>query len=74
LVSGSQVVCLPCREGTIRGCANVNLIVLDEAARVPDDLYRAVRPVLEVPADRRGAVRETLAERARVVVASGSAG
>jgi hypothetical protein len=48
LASGSRVVCLPCREDTIRGYANVNLIVLDEAARVPDDLYRAVRPMLAV--------------------------
>jgi hypothetical protein len=48
LTSGSRVVCLPCREDTIRGYAHINLLVLDEAARVPDDLYRAVRPMLAV--------------------------
>ncbi len=60
----SRVVCLPCREDTIRGYADIDLLVLDEAARVPDDLYRAVRPMLAVskgrmiclstPYDKRG--------------------
>jgi hypothetical protein len=44
----SRVVCLPCREETIRGYSKVTLLVIDEAARVPDDLYRAVRPMLAV--------------------------
>lgn len=44
----SRIVCLPCREETIRGYSNVSLLILDEAARVPDDLYRAVRPMLAV--------------------------
>jgi hypothetical protein len=44
----SRIVCLPCAEETIRGYANVSLLVIDEAARVPDDLYRAVRPMLAV--------------------------
>jgi hypothetical protein len=44
----SRVVCLPCREETIRGYSNVSLLIIDEAARVPDDLYRAVRPMLAV--------------------------
>jgi hypothetical protein len=44
----SRVVCLPCKEETIRGYANVNLLIIDEAARVPDDLYRAVTPMLAV--------------------------
>jgi hypothetical protein len=48
LANHSRVVCLPCREETIRGYANVSLLVIDEAARVPDDLYRAVRPTLAV--------------------------
>src|SRR5262245_40355597 len=39
----SRIVCLPCREDTIRGYSRVSLLVIDEAARVPDDLYRAVR-------------------------------
>jgi hypothetical protein len=44
----SRVISLPCREDTIRGFANVGLLVIDEAARVPDDLYHAVRPMLAV--------------------------
>src|SRR5712692_5798245 len=46
--NGSRIVCLPCAEETIRGYSNVSLLVIDEAARVPDDLYRAVRPMLAV--------------------------
>jgi hypothetical protein len=48
----SRVVCLPCKEETVRGYANVSLLVIDEAARVPDDLYRAVRPMLAVSRGR----------------------
>lgn len=43
---------MPCKEETIRGYAHVNLLILDEAARVPDDLYRAVRPMLAVSKGR----------------------
>jgi hypothetical protein len=52
LTSGSRIISLPCREDTIRGFASVNLLVIDEAARVPDDLYRAVRPMLAVSRGR----------------------
>jgi hypothetical protein len=45
-------VCLPCREETIRGYSHVSLMVIDEAARVPDDLYRAVSPMLSVSCGR----------------------
>src|SRR5207244_3774051 len=31
---------------------NVGLLIIDEAARVPDDLYRAVRPMLAVSGGR----------------------
>ena len=48
LANGSRVISLPGDEGTIRGYSGVNLLVIDEAARVPDDLYRAVRPMLAV--------------------------
>jgi hypothetical protein len=52
LVTFSRVVCLPCREDTIRGYSDINILVIDEAARVPDDLYRAVRPMLAVSRGR----------------------
>jgi hypothetical protein len=48
----SRIVSLPCREETIRGYSNVNLLIIDEAARVPDDVYRAVRPMLAVSGGR----------------------
>jgi phage terminase large subunit-like protein len=44
----SRIVCLPCKEETIRGYARVHLLIIDEAARVPADIYRAVRPMLAV--------------------------
>src|ERR1700730_7156844 len=44
----SRIVCLPCKEETIRGYSRISLLIIDEAARVPDDLYRAVRPMLAV--------------------------
>src|SRR6202043_502550 len=50
LSNQSEVVSLPCREETVRGYSRVGLLVIDEAARVPDDLYRAVRPMLAVSA------------------------
>jgi hypothetical protein len=52
LKNASRIVCLPCSESTIRGFSNVSLVVLDEAARVPDDLYVAVRPMLVVSGGR----------------------
>jgi hypothetical protein len=48
LVNGSRVVGLPGREDTVRSFSGVALLAIDEAARVPDDLYRAVRPMLAV--------------------------
>ena len=52
LTNFSRIVCLPCREETIRGYSHVSLLVIDEAARVPDDLYRAVSPMLSVSGGR----------------------
>ena len=46
LENGSKIVALPGKEGTIRGFSGVDLIVVDEASRVPDSLYYAVRPML----------------------------
>jgi hypothetical protein len=52
LANGSRVVSLPSSEATIRGYSGVGLLVVDEAARVPDDLYFAVRPMLAVSGGR----------------------
>jgi hypothetical protein len=52
LVNGSRLVALPGNEGTIRGFSGAVLLIVDEAARVPDDLYRTVRPMLAVSGGR----------------------
>jgi hypothetical protein len=52
LANGSRVVSLPGNEEGIRGFSGVSLLVVDEAARVPDDLYCAVRPMLAVSGGR----------------------
>jgi hypothetical protein len=46
LANGSRIVCLPGKGDTIVGYSGVRLILIDEAARVPDDFYRVVRPML----------------------------
>jgi hypothetical protein len=46
LVNGSRIISLPGEEETIRCYSGVRLLVVDEAARVKDALYRAVRPML----------------------------
>jgi hypothetical protein len=48
LANGFRVVSLPGSEKTVRGLASVDLIVIDEAARVDDDLLAATRPMLAV--------------------------
>src|SRR5262249_35020472 len=52
LVHGGRVVCLPGREATVRSFSGVSLLVIDEAARVPDNLYGSVRPMLAVSQGR----------------------
>jgi len=52
LENGSRIVSLPGKEGTIRGYSGVRLLVIDEAARVLDELYRSVRPMLAVSGGR----------------------
>jgi hypothetical protein len=64
LQNHSRLVALPGSEATVRGFAAVDLLVLDEAARVADTLYYSLRPMLAVsrgrllalstPAGRRG--------------------
>jgi len=46
LANGSRVVSLPGSEATVRGFSGASLIIEDEAARVDDGLYQAVRPML----------------------------
>jgi phage FluMu gp28-like protein len=48
LPNGSRIEALPGSEKTIRGFSGAALLVVDEAARVDDELYYAVRPMLAV--------------------------
>ncbi len=52
LANGSRILSLPGTEATVRGYSNVALLVVDEAARVPDPLYQAIRPMLAVSGGR----------------------
>ncbi len=53
LPNGSRIVALPGVEATMRGFSAVDLLVVDEAAQVRDDQYRAAGPMLAV---RNGAL------------------
>src|SRR5262249_20264374 len=44
--NGSRVISLPGTEKTVRGYAAANLVVIDEASRVGDDLLTAIKPTL----------------------------
>jgi hypothetical protein len=52
LRNGSRIEALPGTEKTVRGYSGVDLLILDEAARVEDGLYYAVRPMLAVSGGR----------------------
>lgn len=52
LENGSRVVSLPGTEATIRGFSAPDLVIEDEAARVPDALYYSIRPMLAVSGGR----------------------
>jgi hypothetical protein len=72
LENGSRIEALPGSERTIRGFSGAALLIVDEAARVDDALYFAVRPMLAVsggalmmlssPAGRRGVFYEEWTE------------
>ena len=51
LANGSRILSLPGTESTVRGFS-ADLLVIDEAARVEDALYEAVRPMLAVTGGR----------------------
>ena len=52
LANGSRIICLPSTEVTVRGYSGVSLLIVDEASRVMDDLYFAIRPMLAVSQGR----------------------
>jgi hypothetical protein len=46
--NGSRVVGLPGVDANIRGFSAVSMLIIDEASRVPDAMYKALRPMLAV--------------------------
>jgi len=46
--NGSRIVGLPGVEGTVRGFSAVSMLLIDEASRVEDGMYRALKPMLAV--------------------------
>jgi Terminase large subunit, T4likevirus-type, N-terminal len=48
LPNRSRIVGLPGTDATIRGFSAVSMVLIDEAARVSDDMYMALRPMLAV--------------------------
>lgn len=69
LPNGSRIIGLPGTEARVRGFSALSMLVIDEASRVPDELYRALRPMLAVsdgdlwlmstPCGKRGFFYET---------------
>ena len=51
LPNGSRIVGLPGNADTTRGFSNVSLLLVDEASRVPDQLYHALRPMIAANED-----------------------
>jgi hypothetical protein len=44
--NGSRIVGVPGKEETVRGFSGVSLMLIDEASRVTDEMYTALRPML----------------------------
>jgi hypothetical protein len=69
LPNGSRIVGLPGTEAKVRGFSALSMLVIDEASRMDDELYRALRPMLAVgngdlwlmstPCGKRGFFYET---------------
>lgn len=73
LANHSRIISLPGKEETIVGYSAPDLVIIDEAARVGDNLYHAIRPMMAMstgrliaastPWGRRGWFYETWEER-----------
>ena len=53
LDTGSRILCLAATENAPRGYSAPDLIILDEAARIPDEVYAATRPQLTTNPDAK---------------------
>lgn len=48
LENGARIISLPGEESTVRGYSGAALIIIDEASKVPDQLYKTVSPIVAV--------------------------
>lgn len=74
LAGGGRILALPATEKTIRGKSSPRLVILDEMSRVPDELYKGIRPMfvdnplaalilISTPWGKRGQFHETWTAR-----------
>jgi hypothetical protein len=63
LANHSRIVALPGDEKNVRCFSGVGMLIIDEAARVEDSLYRAVRPMLAVSRGRLVALSTPFGKR-----------
>jgi hypothetical protein len=63
LASGSRVISLPGSADTVRGYSGVDLLILDEAAMVPDELLIATSPMRAVSRGRLVALSSPKGQR-----------
>ncbi len=63
LRNGSRIIGLPGKEATIRGFSRPKLVLLDEASRIADSLYRTVRPMCAVSQGRIVALSSPFGQR-----------
>jgi hypothetical protein len=63
LANGSRVLALPGKEESVRCYSSVALLVVDEASRVVDSLYRSIRPMLAVSRGRLAALSTPFGKR-----------
>lgn len=54
LANGGRVLSLPCSEDTVVGKHRVSLLIIDEAAKVPDSFYARVTPMMATTARLTG--------------------
>jgi Helicase len=53
LANGSRIVAMPGKESSIRSKQAVSLLIMDEASRIPDDLFGTVSPMTAISGGRQ---------------------
>jgi hypothetical protein len=62
LETGSRIIALPGSEATIR-TYSADLLILEEASRIPDEVYHAVRPMVTITRGRMVAITTPFGKR-----------